>query len=145
MPLQEHAKSFFGNPPSGAPQVLGDATTSTLSALTTPYIYGNLFQFFFCHSHFWNFVDFFQNYPGSNNFTDGVVLTYTGGAFCQKFNSNRLTRILVVCPPAGYTGLTEQIIATGEPDNLPGVCVFEVLFVSERGCSTTTPSPSKSR
>src|SRR3990167_7237019 len=79
-PIQspESCQSFSGNPPSGAPQVLGDATTSALSALTTPYIYGNLFQFFFCHSHFWNFVDFFQNYPGSNNFTDGVVLTYTG-------------------------------------------------------------------
>ena len=77
---------------------------------------------------------------GGYTFTDGIYLTYTGGAFCIKYNNYRTTQILVVCPPAGYTGLTEQIIATGEPDNLPGVCVFEVLFVSERGCSTKTPS-----
>ena len=42
-----------------------------------------------------------------------------------------MTSILVVCPPDGYEGLKEQIIATGEPGN----CVYQVLFVSQYGCA----------
>ena len=38
-------QSFPGNPPTGAPQVLGDATTFAFSPLTTPYGYGTLLPF----------------------------------------------------------------------------------------------------
>ena len=64
-------------------------------------------------------------------FSDGVVLTYTGGNFCQKFNVYRTTEIAVVCPPNGFPqSLTEQIFATIEP----GYCIYQVVFVSKYGC-----------
>ena len=46
-------QSFAGNPPTGAPQVLGDATTGTLAALTKGYTYG-LFLFLYIY-FFWQF------------------------------------------------------------------------------------------
>src|SRR3990167_3024573 len=38
-------QAFVGDPPSGSPQVLGDATTFTFFPMNRPYVYGNLLPF----------------------------------------------------------------------------------------------------
>ena len=103
------------------PQVLGDATNATFSVVDKAIT------------------------SGPYTFTEGVILTYNQGSFCQAYNNYRSIDIAVVCPPEGYTGPLEQIIDTAEP----GECVYQVVFPSVHGCSYSlathshSPTPSQ--
>ena len=122
-------QSFPGNTVS--PAVIGDATTAEFSYLYRP-ISGN-----FIFEYFIIMYQLKSNAVNGFTFSDGVVLTYSGGTFCQKFNVDRSTQILVVCPPNGFPqSLTEQIYSTNEPGN----CVYQVVFVSKYGCGNFVAS-----